>query len=61
MKSRKVLSMAMVAALSVGAFTVPAAAATAVPENVLAKPTVKNTDHNAGGAFDLGIANDEQA
>ena len=59
MKSRKVLSMAMAAALSVGAFAVPASAATVGPQNVLAKPTVKN-DHNNGGAFDLGIANDER-
>ncbi len=60
MKSRKVLSMAMVAALSVGAFTVPAAAATAVPENVLAKPTVKNANPHAEGPFDLAIANEEK-
>ncbi|WP_442970863.1 immune inhibitor A domain-containing protein [Rossellomorea sp. LJF3] len=59
MKSRKVLSMAMAAALSVGAFAVPASAATVGPENVLAKPTVKY-DHKHGGAFDLGIANDER-
>lgn len=59
MKSRKVLSMAMVAALSVGAFAVPASAATTVPENVLSKPTVKH-DHKHGGPFDLGIANDER-
>ncbi|MGG4166150.1 immune inhibitor A domain-containing protein [Rossellomorea vietnamensis] len=49
----------MVAALSVGAFAVPASAATVSPENVLAKPTVKY-DHKHGGAFDLGIANDER-
>jgi immune inhibitor A len=59
LKSRKVLSMAMVAALSVGAFAVPASAATQVPENVLAKPAVKNV-HKHGGAFDLGIANDDR-
>ncbi|PFG05003.1 immune inhibitor A [Bacillus sp. es.034] len=59
MKSRKVLSMAMAAALSVGAFAVPASAATVGPQNVLAKPTVKY-DHKHGGAFDLGIANDER-
>ncbi|TMU86061.1 M6 family metalloprotease domain-containing protein [Bacillus sp. BHET2] len=50
----------MVAALSVGAFTVPAAAATAVPENVLAKPTVKNANPHAEGPFDLAIANEEK-
>ncbi len=59
MKSRKVLTMAMAAALSVGAFAVPASAATTVPENVLAKPTVKH-EHKHGGPFDLGIANDER-
>ncbi|WP_406686408.1 immune inhibitor A domain-containing protein, partial [Rossellomorea vietnamensis] len=59
MKSRKVLSMAMAAALSVGAFAVPASAATVGPQNVLAKPTVKY-DHKHGGGFDLGIANDER-
>jgi immune inhibitor A len=51
--------MAMAAALSVGAFAVPASAATVGPQNVLAKPTVKY-DHKHGGAFDLGIANDER-
>ncbi|MGM0752724.1 MAG: immune inhibitor A domain-containing protein [Bacillota bacterium] len=51
--------MAMAAALSVGAFAVPASAATTVPENVLAKPTVKH-EHKHGGPFDLGIANDER-
>ncbi|BCB05346.1 immune inhibitor A domain-containing protein [Bacillus sp. KH172YL63] len=60
MKSRKVLSMAMAAALSVGAFTVPAAASTTVPENVLAKPTVKNTHSHGEGPFDLAIANEEK-
>ncbi len=59
MKSSKVLSMAMVAALSVGAFAVPASAGTVSPENVLAKPSVKQS-HNVGGAIDLGIANDER-
>jgi immune inhibitor A len=59
LKTRKVLSMAMAAAISVGAFTVPASAATTVPENVLAKPTVKQ-EHKHGGPFDLGIANDER-
>nr|WP_082051359.1 immune inhibitor A domain-containing protein [Rossellomorea aquimaris] len=49
----------MAAALSVGAFAVPASAATTVPENVLAKPTVKH-EHKHGGPFDLGIANDER-
>ncbi|MGG3914930.1 immune inhibitor A domain-containing protein [Rossellomorea vietnamensis] len=49
----------MAAALSVGAFAVPASAATVGPQNVLAKPTVKY-DHKHGGAFDLGIANDER-
>nr|WP_082892677.1 immune inhibitor A domain-containing protein [Rossellomorea aquimaris] len=49
----------MVAALSVGAFAVPASATTVGPENVLAKPTVKH-DHKSGGPFDLGIANDER-
>ncbi|WP_412103420.1 immune inhibitor A domain-containing protein [Rossellomorea aquimaris] len=51
--------MAMTAALSIGAFAVPASASTVVPENVLAKPTVKQ-DHSHGGPFDLGIANDER-
>ncbi|MCA1056821.1 immune inhibitor A [Rossellomorea aquimaris] len=49
----------MTAALSIGAFAVPASASTVVPENVLAKPTVKQ-DHSHGGPFDLGIANDER-
>nr|WP_173108264.1 immune inhibitor A domain-containing protein [Bacillus sp. KH172YL63] len=50
----------MAAALSVGAFTVPAAASTTVPENVLAKPTVKNTHSHGEGPFDLAIANEEK-
>ncbi|MGR3765437.1 immune inhibitor A domain-containing protein [Rossellomorea sp. NS-SX7] len=59
MKTRKVLSMAMTAALSISAFAVPASASTIVPENVLSKPTVKH-EHSHGGPFDLGIANDER-
>lgn len=59
LKTRKVLSMALTAALGIGAFAVPASAGTVVPENVLAKPTVK-VDHSKGGAFDAGIANDER-
>ncbi|MGE6755705.1 immune inhibitor A domain-containing protein [Rossellomorea sp. NPDC071047] len=60
MKSRKVLSMAMAAALSVGAFAVPASAATTVPENVLAKPAVKKSHSHGEGPFDLAIANEEK-
>jgi immune inhibitor A len=59
LKTRKVLSMALTAALGIGAFAVPASAGTVVPENVLAKPTVK-VDPSHGGAFDAGIANDER-
>ncbi|OAT84708.1 protease [Bacillus sp. MKU004] len=51
--------MALTAALGIGAFAVPASAGTVVPENVLAKPTVKDS-HSHGGPFDLGIANDER-
>ncbi|MCC5801586.1 immune inhibitor A [Rossellomorea vietnamensis] len=50
----------MAAALSVGAFSVPASAATAVPENVLAKPTVKTSHSHGEGPFDLAIANEEK-
>ncbi|MCR8850231.1 immune inhibitor A [Rossellomorea sp. SC111] len=50
----------MVAALSVGAFAVPASAATVGPENVLAKPTVKKSHSHGEGPFDLAIANEEK-
>jgi immune inhibitor A len=58
-KSRKVLSLAMTAAMSIGAFAVPAAANHVTPENVLAKPS-KAVEHHHGGPFDLGIANDDR-
>nr|WP_226673712.1 immune inhibitor A domain-containing protein [Rossellomorea aquimaris] len=50
----------MAAALSVGAFAVPASAATVGPENVLAKPTVKKSHPHGEGPFDLAIANEEK-
>ncbi len=59
LKTRKVLSMALTAALGIGAFAGSASAGTVVPENVLSKPTVKH-EHGHGGPFDLGIANDER-
>jgi immune inhibitor A len=59
LNTRKVLSMALTAALGIGAFAVPASAGTVVPENVLSKPTVKH-EHSHGGPVDLGIANDER-
>jgi immune inhibitor A len=59
LKTRKVLSMAMTAALSIGAFAVPASAGTVEPENVLAKPSAKY-EHSHSGPVDLGIANDER-
>ena len=59
MKSRKVLSLAMTAAMSIGAFAVPASATTVTPENVLAKPS-KEVQHHYSSPIDLGIANDER-
>ncbi|WP_414646246.1 immune inhibitor A domain-containing protein [Bacillus sp. SCS-153A] len=59
MKSRKMLSLAMTAAMSIGAFAVPASAGTVSPQNVLAKPA-KAVEHHHGGPFDLGIANDDR-
>jgi immune inhibitor A len=60
LKTRKVLSMALTAALGVGAFAVPATAGTAVPENVLAKPAVQKSHSHQEGPFDLAIANEEK-
>ncbi|NQD68321.1 hypothetical protein HP456_20650, partial [Bacillus haikouensis] len=60
MKTRKVLSMALTAALGVGAFAVPATAGTAVPENVLVKPAVQKSHSHQEGPFDLAIANEEK-
>ncbi|WP_421380728.1 immune inhibitor A domain-containing protein [Bacillus salacetis] len=59
MKSRKVLSLAITAAMSIGAFAVPASATSVVPENVLAKPS-KEIHHHSSSPIDLGIANDER-
>nr|WP_141771891.1 immune inhibitor A domain-containing protein [Rossellomorea aquimaris] len=52
--------MALTAALGIGAFAVPASAGTAVPENVLAKPTVQKSHSHQEGPFDLAIANEEK-
>ncbi|YBZ95679.1 immune inhibitor A [Bacillus sp. AK031] len=49
----------MTAAMSIGAFAVPASAASVAPENVLANPG-KAVEHHHGGPFDLGIANDDR-
>ncbi|NMH67252.1 M6 family metalloprotease domain-containing protein [Bacillus sp. RO3] len=50
----------MAAALSAGAFALPGSAATTVPENVLAKQTVKKAHSHTEGPFDLAIANEEK-
>jgi immune inhibitor A len=59
LKSRKMLSLAMTAAMSIGAFAVSASAAGIVPENVLAKPS-KEVHQHTSSPIDLGIANDER-
>ncbi|WP_410528342.1 immune inhibitor A domain-containing protein [Rossellomorea marisflavi] len=60
MKSRKIMSVAMAAALSAGLFAVPASAHDATPVNVLKDPVSKKVHNHGEGPFDLAIANEER-
>ncbi|WP_420493480.1 immune inhibitor A domain-containing protein [Rossellomorea marisflavi] len=60
MKSRKIMSVAMAAALSAGLFAVPASAHDATPVNVLKDPVSKKVHNHGEGPFDLAIANEEK-
>ncbi|MBM7585059.1 immune inhibitor A [Bacillus pakistanensis] len=59
MKASKVLSMAMVAALTVGAFAVPTSSSSVQP-NVSTNSVSKETHSHGNGPFDLAIANEEK-
>ena len=60
MKGKNVLSMAMVAALTLGAFTAPGATSAASADTAPVKQEVKKETVHKQGPFDLAVANEEK-
>ena len=60
MKGKNVLSMAMVAALTLGAFTAPGTSSAASADTAPVKQEVKKETVHKQGPFDLAVANEEK-